>query len=111
MSNKLHNGPEDDEGRASEITAGAPSAFELDVSEYLPELDGFDMTEAQKIEMLETLWAIMRSFVELGFRTEICGQFLENLTEDPEGESGDVKSVSSTKAETPSTGSGKDGSA
>jgi hypothetical protein len=56
--------------------APMPAALELDAEKYMAELAEFDLTEAQKREFLETLWSIMRSFVELGFRADDCGQIL-----------------------------------
>ena len=34
---------------------------------YLEYIEGFEMTEAQKLEFLRTLWDIMATFVRLGF--------------------------------------------
>lgn len=56
--------------------ASALAAFYMEPATYLHELDGMDLTEAQKIELLETVWQIMRTFVELGVSVDICGQFL-----------------------------------
>jgi len=56
--------------------AGGP-APELDPADYLADMEGFDMTEAQKIELLETLWSIMRAFVEMDVdvgEADPCGQ-------------------------------------
>ncbi|PHR60981.1 MAG: hypothetical protein COA43_04880 [Robiginitomaculum sp.] len=36
-------------------------------SDYLDELDGEDMTEAQKIEYLTIIFNVMKCFVEIGF--------------------------------------------
>lgn len=61
---------------ADAVFAGAP-APELDPADYLADMEGFAMTEAQKIELLETLWSIMRSFVEMGVdvgEADPCGQ-------------------------------------
>lgn len=57
---------------------------DFDVSRYLSDLDGLDITEAQKRELLTVLWSIMRSFVELGFDVNRCGQFLASMN-DAEG--------------------------
>lgn len=62
---------------AGNETAALPP-LKLDVREYLPELAEFDLTEAEKIEFLETLWSLMLAFVELGFTTNICEQIFEN---------------------------------
>ncbi len=92
-----------------ETLAARPSALELDAAKYRADVEEFEMTDAQKTELLETLWSIMRSFVELGFSVNICEQILENAGavsgEAPEG----VKSLhSKAAAETPSDGMGKE---
>lgn len=64
--------------------AGAP-APELDPAEYLADMEGFAMSEAQKIELLETLWSIMRAFVEMGVdvgAADPCGKMFEGLALD-----------------------------
>jgi len=35
-----------------------------DIERYLPMLKDSDLTEAQKIEYLQTVWGIMRAFVD-----------------------------------------------
>lgn len=67
-------------------------ALELDAEKYLPELDGFDMTEAQKRELLETLWSIMRTFVEFGFSANTCERMLETILPLPNGAAEGVSS-------------------
>ena len=52
-----------------------------ELDEFLPELADLDLTEAQKIELLRTLWSIMYGFAELGFRVDICA-YLAALAED-----------------------------
>lgn len=111
MSNDTENGLVGGAGHEGETALPVPPALELDPAKYLPMMEEFDMTEAQKIEMLQTLWQIIHAFVDLGFRTDICGQFIENLELLAGGESQAVECPSATKSETPSKGSGKDGSA
>lgn len=53
-----------------------PTALDLDPGKYLTDLSDFDITEAQKMELLQTLWSIMRAFVDLGFEVDICEQLL-----------------------------------
>ena len=53
-----------------------PASLSFDPSKYRAEVDQFDITEAQKQELLITLWSIMRSFVELGFNVDICAALL-----------------------------------
>lgn len=52
------------------------ASLQFDPAKYRAEVDGFDLTEAQKQELLLTLWSIMRSFVELGFTTDVCAALL-----------------------------------
>ncbi len=53
-----------------------PPALDLDPDDYMADLDGFDLTDAQKTDLLQTLWSIMGRFVEMGFRADACGQIL-----------------------------------
>jgi hypothetical protein len=39
----------------------------FEAAEYLEYVDDLELTEAQKVEFLRTLWTIMSAFVELGF--------------------------------------------
>jgi len=41
--------------------------LKIDLKEYSEDLKEFDLTEEQKIELLETLCSIMRSFVDIGW--------------------------------------------
>lgn len=54
------------------------SAPALDHGKYLHQLDGLDLSDDQKRELLDTVWSIMRAFVELGFSSDLgasaCGQ-------------------------------------
>lgn len=52
-----------------------------EMDEFMPELADLDLTEAQKVELLRTLWSIMYGFAELGFRVDICA-YLAALAED-----------------------------
>lgn len=51
--------------------AQRPKALELDASEYMDCLGDLDVTDAQKLELLEILWSIMTQFVKLGFTTDL----------------------------------------
>jgi hypothetical protein len=88
-----------------------PHGLELDATDYLPEMEDFDMTEAQKIELLETLWSIMRLFVELGFQADICGQIFGESQSLNLPLADHVQSSHSTIRETPLEGNGKESSA
>jgi hypothetical protein len=52
--------------------ATAPMALELDLQRYEGHLSEMDLTDAQKAELLSTLFSIVRSFVELGFEGDVC---------------------------------------
>lgn len=54
-------------------TASADRA-RLDHAKYAPMIEGFDISEAQGRELLETLWSIMCAMVEIGFTVDICAQ-------------------------------------
>jgi len=56
-----------------------PMALELDQSRYIGLLDEFEATDAQKSELLMTLWSIMRSFVELGISADLSAAKLREV--------------------------------
>jgi len=59
-----------------------PSAPEFDAAKYLSEIDGLDLSGAQKIELLQTLFSIMETFVHLGFdvgAVDVCGQVFQDF--------------------------------
>jgi len=62
----------------SEHNNGAQPAprLTIDWDAYLPFFEDEDIPEAQKREMIETLWSIVIAFVDLGFeqRGISCGQ-------------------------------------
>lgn len=95
-------------GRDSELEKAAaspvPASLDLDASKYSAELEDFEMTEDQKRELLETLWSIMRSFVELGFSVDVCGALSECADEISIPPSGDVKWLTATATEMPPDG-------
>ena len=63
----------------------ARQGLELDTASYLGDLDEFEIDEEQKIELLETLWNIMRSMVEIGISVDICGRIFDGIDELPKG--------------------------
>lgn len=65
-------GPDREEGAA---------AFTLDVASYRADLAEFHLTEAQEREFLETLWAILSAFVDLGFKGDICAWLRHSFDE------------------------------
>ena len=57
----------------AESGGGPRPALEPDPERYRAALAEFDLTEAQETELLQTLWSIMRTFVEMGFSADVCG--------------------------------------
>ena len=57
------------------------SALQFDWQDWLPYFDDDDATPAQKQELIETLWGIVCSFVDLGWdlnpNAEICGHQID----------------------------------
>jgi len=45
----------------------------------MDELDGEDLTKAQKIELLETLFNIMKAFVDIGYGMEPVNKLIEDF--------------------------------
>jgi hypothetical protein len=44
--------------------------LQFDPGKYREHVDDLDLTEVQKAELLKTLWWIMATFVDLGFRVD-----------------------------------------
>ena len=63
-----------------------PVSLQLDLEKYLPELDQFDITDAQKVELLKTLWNIMRGFVEMGYGIDALHHHLPALVASSAGQ-------------------------
>ena len=53
------------------------SSLPFRADKYLDYVDDSSLTEAQKIEFLQTLWTIMAGFVELGFGVDSVMPILE----------------------------------
>lgn len=60
--------------------ATSSPASQEDLREYLAFLDDTNLSEAQKIELLQTLWSIMSAFVDLAFGTDPVQQALPSIT-------------------------------
>lgn len=77
-----------DDGALLEAGMGSPPAPEMDPADYLPDMEGFDIDKARKIALLETLWSIMRSFIEMGVdisSADLCGQIFGSFEPDSAG--------------------------
>lgn len=63
------------------VSTASARVLQVDVAEYQRYLDDADLSEAQKKDVVEALWSIMVSFVELGFGIhpvqEVCGDLPE----------------------------------
>ena len=49
-------------------------------------MDDYDLTEAQKIELLQNLWSIMKAFVDVGFSVDSIQTFFPELAGNPSAE-------------------------
>lgn len=79
-------------GRAAPGGAPAP---EMNPDDYLADMEGFDLSEAQKVELLSALWDIMRRFVEMGGdlgAVDPCGQVFDAPQEFSDSDRNGVKS-------------------
>ncbi len=68
---------QNDDNKGGDADSVQPAALQFDPDKYRSEVEQFDITEAQKQELLTTLWSIMRSFVELGFSVDVCAALLD----------------------------------
>jgi hypothetical protein len=105
MNNTFEGGPD---ASADVIASTPPLAFDAD--KYAPYVADFDMSEEQKQELLETLWSIMQTFVNLGLdisKADLCGQLFADFNEACEGAPDGVESNHPSIQETASI-SGKD---
>lgn len=64
--------------------------LKLDPEEYRAHLEEYDLTEEQENELLETLWHIMRTFVEIGFGVDSVQMFLAEKAEKSGQDSGNT---------------------
>ncbi|MCG8604368.1 hypothetical protein MJD09_05130 [bacterium] len=55
----------------------------FDAAKYRRHVEDFDLTEEQKIELLQALWSIMKAFVDLGFGVDSIQRFIPELAANP----------------------------
>lgn len=72
---------------------GLTHASGEDMRIYLDDLADLDIDEAHKLEFLDVLFGMMRTFVELGFDARACGQLLEAFNELSLDDSDELDSV------------------
>lgn len=109
INSQLQNADKEDD--ATVPSASVLPALDLDADDHLPDLDGIDITEDQKRELLNVIWSIIRSFVHLGFDigfVDPCGQIFGPFNAAAENGADAVKSSPSAQQEMPSTGTDKD---
>ncbi len=71
----------------TDLTTNLEPEPPFDPQPYLAQLDGLDMTDAQKREFLTALWEILSAFVDLGFgvsSVQLSGLFEETGAQDGE---------------------------
>jgi hypothetical protein len=101
MRNESHHedgitGPS--EGHSTRDNGAAYSPLTFDPTPYLHYLSESELSDEQKRELLETLWSIMVSFVDMGFNIGPSQQVLDKSSKQKsELASGFSGAVSSTK--------------
>lgn len=75
---------------------------ELEIAEYADDMADLDISEAQKTEFLETLWAVLVQIAHMGFHYDVCGQMLEEFNQVTDEGASALKSDRSTNKEKPS---------
>jgi hypothetical protein len=68
-------------GLATVKSTAAPAIPALDTAKYAAELCDCELSEAQKAELLQTLWFIMAAFVDLGFGVDSVQKALPALAD------------------------------
>ncbi len=61
-----------------DTTPNTNSLIELDLKAYAPYLESADISEEAKRELIETLWSIVVSFVQLGYGLTPAQQVLDS---------------------------------
>lgn len=70
-----------------------PPRLTIDWQAYLPLLEDSDIPEADKRELIETLWSIVVLFVDLGFETDTTPQSCGKRSVTPTGAPLDLVSL------------------
>lgn len=65
-------------GSGHEVTS-IPGDLPLDLAKYQDDMAELDIPEHQWRELLETLWSIMRMFVELGYSADVGGAVVRQI--------------------------------
>jgi hypothetical protein len=97
-----------------QVSPGLAPAPDVTPGDYLSDMAQFDLTEAEKIELLQTLCNTMRMIVEMGVdvgEVDPCGQVFGSPTESSAHAPDGVKSSFSKATEKPSDSSDNGGAA
>ncbi|RIJ31059.1 hypothetical protein [Henriciella algicola] len=77
-------------------------SFSIDFDKYLPYLEDSEIPESEKLQLIETLYAIMRSLVDIGFDIhpigDGCGQVSKAARKFTPDSGNSVKSEADTLA-------------
>jgi hypothetical protein len=58
----------------TETIPSAQPSLQFDARAFLLHLEGLDITDAQKIDCIETIWRIVLQFIDLGFAVDPVSQ-------------------------------------
>ncbi len=87
-----------DAGLTATQEASPPSAaLTFDPKTYLEFVDDCELTGAQKIEFLQTLWSIMVAFVDLGFGISPLQHIINKVLESESSRVLDSQDISNSK--------------
>ncbi len=80
-----HLPPDTTNGTSTPLQSGkrARPTLQVDIERYAPYLEDADITDEQKRELIEALWSIMISFVDLGFGIEPVQQVVSEILDAP----------------------------
>lgn len=93
-------------GDSATVNQPVTPSLRIDVEKYEHLLDDSDLSETQKREVLEALWAIIVAFVDLGFGVhpvqQACGEVEKGLdlsarTDSHEISSGNISKIEKTE--------------
>ena len=73
------------------------NVMSFDVENFLHHFDGTDISEEEKVEVLNALWQIMCRFVELGFGMDSHSLACEQNSKPPRPNSSDVLNLDNPK--------------
>ena len=77
-------------GIRNDADSGFPPQLKLKPEDYIDRLGAFDMSEAQKVELLQTLWNIMATLVDIGFGVDTVQYLLPDIFEKSSQDSGNL---------------------